>query len=535
MSSEVKVGLLFFLGLALLLWFTLMVNKVSPGGGDFDLNFPRVAKLKEGDAVNYNGVRIGTVTEVAPILDAGKPRVRVRFSVDSRRRASVLIDNDARFAISQQMLGGSALEILARGGVPITKELLVGRLGQDPASLDEVIAALQKLVEDNRAEIGNAISTIRTAAARFGELAEEAKAILKENRPKLKESIDRLPGTVANVSGAAGEIRDAVNENRPNLKTTVAKLPKVADNLAGAASEVRDAVNENRPDLKATVAKLPGMADRISGAAGEIRDTVAENRPNVRTTLANVARFSERLDHIGANFQVVTDQIAAGKGTVGKLVFEDTIHEKGVLALDSFQSRLEEVKPVTQGMGDVKLYAGLMGGGDANTGAYEAHAYLRIEPKPWKFYTGGIGYRSAPKDRDAARDDPNKFNLDVDLLIGWRFFPSDRGQHYGLTVAGGVINSQLGGYVQVPLWQDRLSVVLLTRGKDFTRAESDRRYEEPGAILVRATAEYRIWDRVVVSAGVNDLINRPGAWFALRAELLDNDLRNLVTVAGLKL
>ena len=55
---------------------------------------------------------------------------------------------------------------------------------------------------------------------------------------------------------------------------------------------------------------------------------------------------------------------------------------------------------------------------DSGSGIYGA--YLRIEPKPWKFYQAGVSYRTAPSDRIELKDDPNKLNVDFNLLIGWR-------------------------------------------------------------------------------------------------------------------
>ena len=57
MNSEIKVGILFFIGLGLLLWFTIFVTQIGTSRGEYAIRFPRVEKLKEGDQVTYNGVR----------------------------------------------------------------------------------------------------------------------------------------------------------------------------------------------------------------------------------------------------------------------------------------------------------------------------------------------------------------------------------------------------------------------------------------------------------------------------------------------
>jgi hypothetical protein len=73
----------------------------------------------------------------------------------------------------------------------------------------------------------------------------------------------------------------------------------------------------------------------------------------------------------------------------------------------------------------------------------------------------------------------------------------------------------------------------MVRQKDNDRDPLDRRYEE-GDAMARAWIEYRPFKRwlVYIVAGADDLIDNPGPWVGLRAELLDNDLRNLTAVSG---
>jgi hypothetical protein len=290
-------------------------------------------------------------------------------------------------------------------------------------------------------------------------------------------------------------------------------------------------VEENRYSLKSAIDRLPTAVDNVANAAKSIELAVEENRANLKQAVADIAAFTPKLDKVGANLEVITTQIASGKGTIGKLVFEDTLHDKAVAAIDNFNQRLEEVKPVTSGFSDLKLYLGADGGINTHTGAGYYGAYLRIEPRPWKFYQGGITYRTAPSDRIPLQEDPNKLNVDFNLLVGWRFFPDDEAQLYRLSVAAGLIDSNVGGTVQVPLLS-RLTFDAMARRKDYQRDPQDRRYED-GKVLVRAALTFRLWDRIYISAGCDDLAEHAGLWGGLRAELLDNDLRNLTSVMGL--
>ena len=69
---------------------------------------------------------------------------------------------------------------------------------------------------------------------------------------------------------------------------------------------------------------------------------------------------------------------------------DDSLAKKAEVAVDSVTARAEEVKPFTAGFSALRFYIGVDAGTDFNSGAGKASAYLRIEPRPWKFYQGGL-------------------------------------------------------------------------------------------------------------------------------------------------
>lgn len=518
MNSEIKVGILFFIGLGLLLWFTIFVTQIGTSRGEYAIRFPRVEKLKEGDQVTYNGVRIGTITEVAPVLSAdGSPLVRISFTVQPDRQPMVLIDGTSRFSITQGLLGGSAMDISSRSGRPITPEALNQHIGQEPVGIDEVFASVKSLIEENRQNIKDTIATAKTSLDSFGKASDEIKGLVADNRKQVGDAI-------TNFSLMSERIATLVEDNRESIAGAIKRFEEMSQ-------QIRDLVEENRVAIKKAADKLPEFVDNVAAAAKTIDDTVTENRADLKATVSNLADATAKFDRVGDNLDLITTQIASGKGTIGKLVFEDTLHDKTVAAVDSFNDRLEEVKPVTSGFSDYKIFLGVGGGANAETGVALYGAYLRIEPKPWKFYEAGVSYRTAPDDIEEEAEDPDDLNVDFHILFGWRFFPDDDSQLYRLTTAAGLIESKLGGYVEVPLIGD-LNLRVMAREKHNDRVPLDRRYED-GDVMLRATLGYRLWKRIYLNAGVDDCIDNPGFWGGIRVDLLDNDLRNLTAVTAL--
>ena len=506
MTSELKVGVFFLAVLVLIVIFTVFVTPDLRKKGAYQVTFPRVQRLKAGDPVTYNGVRIGSVSSVDPVLKAdGSPVVAVLFAVDVQRQPAVLVDESSRYTIRQGILGGAELEILSTSGLPITPEAIKHTSGVEPVGVDEALASVHKLVEENRIEVKKAIVALREGMESFGEMSAQVRDAVKENREQLKT-------TIKNIGDASGTINSTVQENREQVKLAIV-------NVRTMAGQIGDLVAENREQVRVMIETFSKTGTEVGEAAVQIKDAVAENRPNLKKTIDNAG--------------VITTQVAEGKGSLGKFVMDDAAHDKFEATLDSAQHRLEEVKPVTRGLTELKFYGGVDAGVDLSSQVATTTAYLRIEPRPWKFYEVGVVFRSANKDNpEAVNDDPNKINVDFNLQLGWRWLKNDDKQLYQLGASAGLLQSRLGGRVW---WKfnDRWSFTTLVRQKQNTRPTDDRRYEA-GTLLVQSFVGYTLWDgRVSLGAGVYDLTYKPGPWIGIQGELLDNDLRNMFGAASL--
>jgi phospholipid/cholesterol/gamma-HCH transport system substrate-binding protein len=106
---------------------------------------------------------------------------------------------------------------------------------------------------------------------------------------------------------------------------------------------------EERPDLNALMAKLDGAVsgienltksfsgDQIQNVLGPLTDFMKQNNP--------------RLTAILANLQTISTQIADGKGTVGKLIADDTLYNS---ALDTVRTLNGTADDIKLALGDAK-------------------------------------------------------------------------------------------------------------------------------------------------------------------------------------
>ena len=525
MSSELRVGVLFVIGVMLIATFVFFFSNVLRRPGAFVVNFQRIVRLDLGDPVTYNGVKVGAVTAVKPVLTVDKitgiatPRVEIQYSITGSYQDSVLINAQTEFRIDQGLLGGSSLAIVSSGGVPI------GSLNQaqiphgiDPVSIDQTLAALKKILDDNRDDIRGTIHNARSAVEHIDLMAQQIHDLVQEERPQVAVSLK-------NVGDMTGAIKSVVQKNDVNITDAIASLKSLMRRLD-------DLVADSRDRIQHLLITFNQAGENVAKVSATLDATVSENRENLKKTMAGLGAVSTRLDAIGANVQLITGQIAAGRGTIGKLVMDDTLHDHALKAIDSFDQRMDELKPVTGPIAALRFYGGVSVGYDPNSGVTDSEAYLRLEPRPYKFYVGGVSYRTAPKGLISAQEDQNSLGIDFDFQFGWRFFADDKTQQYRLTLAGGLIDSQIGAWAETPVDPPWLNFFMLARGKDSHRPVDDRRYEH-GNVLLRAYFEASFYDQhLAIDVGGNDLTDKPGFWLGIRGELLDNDLRNITSLAS---
>jgi phospholipid/cholesterol/gamma-HCH transport system substrate-binding protein len=99
---------------------------------------------------------------------------------------------------------------------------------------------------------------------------------------------------------------------------------------------------DEQPDLNAIMKRLDNVAsgvenltksfsgDKIDNILGPLTDFFKQNNSNISTSLANI--------------KIVTSQIAEGKGTVGKLVMDDTLYNTTLTTVSNLQDTATDLR-----------------------------------------------------------------------------------------------------------------------------------------------------------------------------------------------
>lgn len=311
-SQSIRVGLFTLLGVALA-WITF--ESLNGGrlfkkeGYTLVAGFANLKGLKTGDEIRMAGVKIGNVQttrlaghRVEALLDI-EPGVKIPTdAVASVEQSSLLAGN--YLGVTFGTPGGA---ILKDGDEIKTK---------NTADMSEVIAQLGNLgaklegVADN---IGKALGGEGGQGSMFGRIDK----LVSDNGPKLTESIANLQDITAKIKSGEGTLGRLVND------------PKLHDELLSGVSEIKLAAADARTfmsDTKGIVADVKSG----KGALGALLYDPA-TAENIKASVANV--------------RSVSDKIAKGEGTLGKLLADDTLYRDA-------QSTLKKADRALDSMGD---------------------------------------------------------------------------------------------------------------------------------------------------------------------------------------
>lgn len=152
---------------------------------------------------------------------------------------------------------------------------------------------------------------------------------------KVKVSMKLNQGvTVKTDSKATIKFTGLMGQNFVSLDFGTGKAPEALDNTQLEAVE--------QPDFSALVAKLDNVAtgvekltssftgDKIDNIFGPLMGFMKDNREPLTAAIANL--------------KSVSDQIATGKGSVGKLIYDDSLYNTALNTVSNLNSVGEEVK-----------------------------------------------------------------------------------------------------------------------------------------------------------------------------------------------
>ncbi len=353
-STELAVGTLFFLALITLAYFTVILSTENWFQPEYKqvVCFEKVGGLLKGDHVLARGVRVGAIKDIS--LDEKGVLVHLALTEDItfREGYSVTIRPGT-------ILGGQYVAI--DPGPPAAPRIEDDALleGAEPADL---MVEAAEMVQEMRTEIDN----IRTAL-------EEGRTI--ENVVSIIDNLESVSDDLRSGRGLIGRLltdEDLYLEFKDGLDT----LREAGGKTAAAADQAELVLRDIR-EGKGTLGKLAtdealyndlqkitGGLRRGQGTIGRLL-TEDEVHENILTVTANIRALTDQIDPEGSSAALffqddgelfnslnqsfhsiaeVSENLAQGEGTIGKLIRDDEMYEEAMEIVRELRSALQDFR-----------------------------------------------------------------------------------------------------------------------------------------------------------------------------------------------
>ncbi len=303
------------------------------------------------------GISVGSIESLE--LHGDKARVDLRIRRDVIRFCDATIAKEATSFIGEYNVslargrdescvipdGGQIVNVIPSASI----DQVVQRAGTMAVDLQRIAADISGVVQDVR-------QVSRRAADVFGsedgqQQVERMLDNVEQNTMSVREMVDRGAPALGESIGTVGRI---TAEAEPRIE-------RILEDLTGFTAEARRLVEEGRS----------GMGEGMDG---------------VRRTIETLRQTLERLDATIAGIQGVAEGVAEGRGTVGRLMTDDTL-------IDEVEGFVSEARDMVTDIGDfagslTRLQTVVQLRTEYNFFANTLKTYLalRLQPKEDKFY-----------------------------------------------------------------------------------------------------------------------------------------------------
>lgn len=517
--SPAKVGVLTVLAAMAMAWGIGQVTKTGldeENSYRLTATFEDASGLRKKSRVQIAGIEVGQIDRIELVGARAKVHLRVRNDVP--------IHADARVSKRQEgFIGDMALDIwpgsedapLLHDGDEIRDVNSVGAMEKVFATLGDITKDIQAMTHNLRTLLsGEDMGGIKKIIDEIGKLTEQLNITIVESGEQLKAILGDVRQLTTSVTGLANDETDTVSN--------------ILHNVDDVTVQLQDAIADVR-DVLATVKGVLGTSE------GSLKEGVA----GIRQSLEKVNGSLEQV-------QAITTRLAEGKGTLGRLITDDTLIrevEETVGDTSDFVDRLIKLQTEVTLTSELHL----------RKRSTRETLGLRLLPQEDKWYEMGIVSppRGIPEIEtvDLIADDgtvttttrrTTRTGVRVNLLFAHRW----RMHGFSLTGKFGLIESTGGLAGDLGLFGDHLKLSM----EVFEFSSSDRRFPR-----IRALATVSLLQHLYLSGGVDDALNATtvapagvssasAARFRLPARdffigagfyFTDEDLKALITTVGM--
>lgn len=484
MKSLAKVGVfatLCLIVLAVLIWRIEDLNPFGVQGQRLDAIFKSVAGLDDKASVRIAGVRVGRVDGVG--LEGNQ--ARITLSLD--KPIPLTQGTTARIA-NLGLLGEKYVELVPGppNAPPLPPNAVL--IGVTPPGFDE---AMQKIND-----IGSSIQQV-TGSLSGSDLGGNINKLLDD------------------VRLTSAEIRALVAENRANVGSTI----------------------RNFDQFSATLSReLPRLADQMNRALDQISAVVAENRGDLKGSMGNIRELTEKLQTSADNLNKITDKIASGQGTIGKLVNDDKAYNDLTSTLDSIKGGVESLSGTLGAVNKFKIDLDMQGFYLENPEESQTAFKIDIDPQDSRhLYRAGLSSGPYGKRREKTETVTVTGPDGVPVTTTTTKITQEKTQNftalfglkapYDARLYAGLIEGTGGAEVDYPLPILDRKLLFSVEAFDFNRPNDL-------APRLRLTGRYQFHPNIYLIGGYDDPLENESFFLGGGIRWTDENIKYLLGLAG---
>ncbi len=533
LRATVAVGLLAIATVVLVVIGVAYSNRgISSGGDTYRLvaMFDDVTGIATGTKVTIAGYTVGQVDDIHLKGHQVRVTLLVRNLVvayagvtdpqsGNLRNAALLTRREA------SLLGDYYLELTPGAGGPILKDgdqiPIVVTATAMQATLQKletaanIVPKIDKIAGDVALITDNAAKVLGSdqGAKRFEEIADNLVKASRELTLTTENLRHRLSeGTLA----PGGDLDRGVR----GFADTVAKINRMADGLSGQVTKGANSANRSLANIEVVTTTVRDIVGRNTG---EFDSTVA----SVTALLKRLDGTLARLDRVVAEVETTTQHVAEGKGTVGRLLHDETLVRSAEEVMGDAKALLDRYTALEVGL-DYRVAAYAERVQSAHQLAWQSHLSLRLQPRKDMYVlatltsdnvgrtltrvtTGTQGQEPLLTDTYLQEDTQFKFGVQYARRFGF------------VTLRGGLIESSAGGGMDVHAFADHVML-----SADLFRFDENSRPRLRASLLVEFYKYLFAW------AGGDELMypsTRADLFYGLGVRFTDDDLKILFASA----
>lgn len=503
-SAALKVGITTVLILVMSTVAYRFVSKSmrGPSGPVVWALFRDATGLVDKSRVQVAGLLIGEIVDRR--LQGNLARVAIRIRPDTE-----LWSNAAIYKKSSSLLGEYYIEV--DPGTPESPDPLSGQMTRNHRLKDgdQVVNVVEAITtSDILYQVNETLPIVRDILRDVQKLTQgPVQDIARDVQSSIVKNSDAITQLIKHVDEIAVDVRGMTGgQSREDISKAIANVREITEGL-------RDLVGKGSSEVDSTGTKLRQNLDKISNAVDSLN-----------TALGNVASL--------------TTDVRKGKGTVGRLLVDETIG-------DNVQQITDDARDFVRTLGQLQTIVGLRAEYYVSTNDIKNAVEIRLQTRPDKYYQLELiddprGTRSYQRVYTTT-DDPSKpvatttdtvtmtrgFKISFQFAKRFLFDP----KWFILTLRYGIKESTGGLGFDMDFFRERLAL----------RADL---FDFRANVLPRL----RIWSLVqpyrnlYLVGGVDDVLNdRPpgvlsntGRDFYIGGQLMfnDEDLKAMLAVAG---